>query len=728
MRRTAGKWLVLKRDDFNPEFFVRNWEKSFDDYVSELFQPHSWGDQFALHALGMAMGYTVGIVQNGGMHKTSDTDGDETPDLIVVWVRRNHFDAVRQRSEDADSNWGDEEELQVIENILDDELEARGIDLSAFTITAAAAALQEAVEEAGDDEDATEDDENIGEGKDAEMEKEEVSGGTDTMDREDDDEDGRSGNSGMEKEEVEDKRSSGKVHAGKEEVNPEKNEGKEEDRAKEEEEEKKKKEEDERKKKEEEEKRKQQQEKSKKRGGKHRGTLSKHKQEDASAQTGDEGRNRLHATENAKAPDPSPNPSVSLQSSSHVSHRRNRSDVPADSANPSLHALLSPPPPPVPVPSPSDPLAPVVGISPSSGSAFSQPPSSSSEKKQKTFKQPTISMYKGPYATDNVHLPKAGKSNFVNITKQFPSPPNNGDNNDNGDMQEEEYVLLEREISDLHYFDQLQDTTPSGLPSSSSSSSSSFSSSFFFSSSSSTSSSSSSSSFRVSSSSSSSFASDAAAASTAGAASAAAATLAPGAAGFDSAVVGAVASPHVTASVADDVPVGASGVAHPSSPPVPPDSGDPLCAFDQIATRRWYQEMVDMYKRFTNTMHRTHTQEQRNSGLRHYKHFLFHPLSPADRDLLDHDPLSFFRELQEMDPSAELFCDFGITMHSISATEFDCERLFSAIDRIVGPYRTSLNDDGIMALATFRSACDERCVAIGCACECRSSNAKTSLK
>jgi hypothetical protein len=45
----------------------------------------------------------------------------------------------------------------------------------------------------------------------------------------------------------------------------------------------------------------------------------------------------------------------------------------------------------------------------------------------------------------------------------------------------------------------------------------------------------------------------------------------------------------------------------------------------------------------------------------------------------------------------------GLTMHAISATEFDCEREFSAIDHIVGPYRVRLRDDGVMALATFRA-------------------------
>jgi hypothetical protein len=105
-----------------------------------------------------------------------------------------------------------------------------------------------------------------------------------------------------------------------------------------------------------------------------------------------------------------------------------------------------------------------------------------------------------------------------------------------------------------------------------------------------------------------------------------------------------------------------------------------------------------------NTIHRSRPQHLKDAAVRHLRHFVNHPLSPADSELLRTDPQTFFRDYAPGDPSAELFRDLGLTMHSVSATEFDCEREFSAIDRVVGPCRPGLRDDGVMALSTFRNA------------------------
>jgi hypothetical protein len=140
MRRIACKALLLHKHDVDREFFEAEFNESFDDYVVRLWGPRAWGDQFAIHVLGLATGISFGIVQNGSNYNPTK-GSNETADVTVVWVRRNHFDTVWPLSRgDRDGESGDGEiapegnvkELQDVENFLDSELGKAGFNLDLF--------------------------------------------------------------------------------------------------------------------------------------------------------------------------------------------------------------------------------------------------------------------------------------------------------------------------------------------------------------------------------------------------------------------------------------------------------------------------------------------------------------------------------------------------------------------------------------------------------------------
>jgi hypothetical protein len=132
-------------------------------------------------------------------------------------------------------------------------------------------------------------------------------------------------------------------------------------------------------------------------------------------------------------------------------------------------------------------------------------------------------------------------------------------------------------------------------------------------------------------------------------------------------------------------------------------------AYDRIIRSNLYAIAVPFASRMMNGMYSQRPPAVRAGSLRLYRRYLTHPVPVADGTLMSTDPHAYWTDRAKMDPSPEnaLLCDFALSLHAISATEFNCERLFSRVDNIVGPYRTSISDEGIVALAAFSARAQE---------------------
>jgi hypothetical protein len=106
---------------------------------------------------------------------------------------------------------------------------------------------------------------------------------------------------------------------------------------------------------------------------------------------------------------------------------------------------------------------------------------------------------------------------------------------------------------------------------------------------------------------------------------------------------------------------------------------------------------------FLDTIYATHTEEERNDCKKHLIQFYSTRLTKQDADLLRDDPHSYFKHIGRIHPEKTLFCDLALTLHAISATEMPCERQFSRIGWVVGDYRCSISDDGIVAISLLAS-------------------------
>ena len=130
--------------------------------------------------------------------------------------------------------------------------------------------------------------------------------------------------------------------------------------------------------------------------------------------------------------------------------------------------------------------------------------------------------------------------------------------------------------------------------------------------------------------------------------------------------------------------------------------------YDRHMRSNPYVNIIRAGRRWIYTVHaHISTEVDRAKGVRHLQHWCTHPLTAADREALRTDPHAFFTDMLRRDPSRAVFCDLALSMHSIAATEFSVERLFSLIHRVIGPSRSSLADDGIIALAKYNTQAQE---------------------
>jgi hypothetical protein len=131
--------------------------------------------------------------------------------------------------------------------------------------------------------------------------------------------------------------------------------------------------------------------------------------------------------------------------------------------------------------------------------------------------------------------------------------------------------------------------------------------------------------------------------------------------------------------------------------------------YDRLMKRDIYTNVQRAGRRWIYTVYAdSHTEAQRAKGVADLMHWCTHPLLPHQKQQLDADPQAFFTDRARTDPSQVLFCGMALSLHSIVSTEFSVERLFSLIHRTIGPFRSSLSNDGVTALAWYSAqAADE---------------------
>jgi hypothetical protein len=141
-------------------------------------------------------------------------------------------------------------------------------------------------------------------------------------------------------------------------------------------------------------------------------------------------------------------------------------------------------------------------------------------------------------------------------------------------------------------------------------------------------------------------------------------------------------------------------------------------AYDRLVERDLYKNVMRAGRRWINTVYSSATPQERAKGVHDLKHWCLHPLLPAQKRELDAEPHAFFTDRVTTDPSQKIFCDMALSMHSIAASEFGVERLFSLIHRIIGPHRSSLSNDGIVGLACLNAQVQEEAKRCACNCAC----------
>jgi hypothetical protein len=125
IRRIACKWLLLHRAEFPGVFFQEEFDKSLLAYVVDVLRDRTWGDQLILYAFGRALRVSVRLILHGRVHTPrSDHQEEADDDLHVVFVRRNHYDAVVESGQTVFAN---ADELDDVEADLDNELNEAGI-------------------------------------------------------------------------------------------------------------------------------------------------------------------------------------------------------------------------------------------------------------------------------------------------------------------------------------------------------------------------------------------------------------------------------------------------------------------------------------------------------------------------------------------------------------------------------------------------------------------------
>jgi hypothetical protein len=257
------------------------------------------------------------------------------------------------------------------------------------------------------------------------------------------------------------------------------------------------------------------------------------------------------------------------------------------------------------------------------------------------YKQPTLQFYRGPDVTDNVFVPKSGKSKFVDIGKQFVSDRKAGE-------EEEDEALFpgfERDVGNVFVYDQQFQPDPGddGLPHA-------------------------------------------------------------GDGGKGSSAKEGERGKEGRSNANKSAPSCRPGSVEGSSA-----AGADESAYDRLVRRPLYNNVLRAGRRWIYTVKGSSTTEaEKRKAVNDLKHWCTHPLLPEEKRHLEADAHAFFTDRALRDPSQALFCDMALSMHSISATEFGCKRLFSLIHHIIGPHRSSLAGDAVIALALHNAQAKEK--------------------
>jgi hypothetical protein len=90
-----------------------------------MLRDKTWGDQLVLYCFGRAVHTNVHLIMHGRVHTPRADDQEEEGDEVhVVYVRRNHYDAVWEAGQ---QDFASPDELDDIEGNLDQALDAAGV-------------------------------------------------------------------------------------------------------------------------------------------------------------------------------------------------------------------------------------------------------------------------------------------------------------------------------------------------------------------------------------------------------------------------------------------------------------------------------------------------------------------------------------------------------------------------------------------------------------------------